>query len=464
MISKAKLWVSDHLLGRGFAEALVKHGADDIATKSAMGTSTYTTSDISMRARVVLSNNPVDLMGYANLGWVSACLGKRQTYASSVPVHLYAEVPADATPMIAHKTLDRKLVKRVIKAAGRNAVGKTVVEIMDHPLIDLMRLPDPDMSYQGWMAVLIGYLDLIGNAYFEVVRKGSKIVGLKPLLSEFMFLQLSPDGRVIKYCYMPAAQHTVTKEYDPKDILHIRNSKAGSLSYGRGTVEGCLLECAILRDMSQSIISISQNSGVPSAHIQVSGKVGSQKEADEAAERFRAKYSGMNRGRPMVTFADEKTGNKVDITTLQFKPSDMLYPEQMLEARKVVAASFEVPMDLLSSENSNRASAVTALDHFKEYTVLPLLTLVFSELSKLCEEYDDRLFFGYDASEVVQGDVTKQSQMLDLYVKDSIMTIAEARSAIGLDAKVDEVDEEDADVVEPAKPEKPDVQTDKENA
>lgn len=443
------------------AEEAVMAFSDPVAQKAALGTSTYTTTDMALRPKVTISNTPADLMSL-NIGWTAACLLKRSSYITTVPVHAYARMPSGASKSlhVAHKRIPQKNAQIICKAAGKPIAGQEIVELPDHPVLDLLSKPDPDFSWGQWISVLADYLAILGNAYFLIERKGGKVVGLRPLLSEWMYLDMDQMGRITKYRYFPAAQMTKAMEIDVKDILHLKNNAAGSLSFGRGLLENVIFEAALLRDMTQALISISANGGVPSCHVEITGQVGSQAKADDAAARFRAKYGGLKKGSPLISFADPKTGNSTKITPLTFAPVDMQYDRNFLEMRRIVCAGLGVPFDMLSSENSNRSTSTVAADTFMVHTILPTMSQILQELTKkLCPEWDDKLFLGYDQSEIMVVEADKQASVVSTYVSSGIMTITEARDTIGLEGEYDK-----DDLAESAKPKAaPVIRNDKAN-
>lgn len=402
--------------------------------KSMQGTSSYSSTNTIMPSKIEISNDRLALMQLNN-GIAYACAMKISNFLSAVPLHVYAKVPKDSKLITEHKYLSKKELKAlkiIKKGIIKEETNTQIVELLDHPLIDLLHRPNEYMSWADWIIILETYLSILGNAYFLIEKEGNTIKALHPLLAEFIWTITDAEGKVLRYEYYPTSQEYKSKIYTPEDIIHFKSPSAGSIQSGRGWMEACQKEIRLLEEANNHQIALAANMGQPGCIVTIKGKVGSKDEANDVSREFVSKWSKLRRGQPLVSFSqNDKDG--ISITPYGQSIKDMAYTENQPYLRSVICATAGVPEDLVHSDNSNRASSVTAMQSFLSFTICPRLNGVVEQLNhRIAPYYDDNIFIGYDNSELIASDPTTQSNVLKTYVDAKIMTINEARTILDL--------------------------------
>jgi HK97 family phage portal protein len=411
---------------------------EDVAQKAMQGDVGTPSVSATMPQKVSISSDPVSLMRLYN-GFAYACGSKIASYVSAVPVHLYAvlEDGEEDSLHTAHKSLTENQLRGMnaipaIKSVLRHRKSASVVEITDHPLLDLIKRPNDNMSWPDFVQVLISYFSVIGNCYLRLDKEDGQIKRMHPLLSEFMWLFTDGAGTIKEYLYAPSTQEYRCVSYTPDDILHLMRPSAGSVVAGRGWLEAVQKECRLIDEANNHMIALANNMGQPGCAIHIRGKVGTEKEKETIVQKFLAQFSRKNRGKPIVLYSSGEK-DSIDIKPMGISPKDMAYNENLPWLRSAVCAASGVPEDLVHSSSSNRASSQTAMASFLAYTVAPQLNAILEQLNhRVVFNYDSKLFFGYDPAEILRNDPVLQASVIKVYLLGGIITPNEARAMIDM--------------------------------
>jgi HK97 family phage portal protein len=316
--------------------------------------------------------------------------------------------------------------------------GVEVVEVTDHPLLDLLHRPNDTMSWPDFISTVISYFSVLGNCYLQpFFNKDQQIQRLKTLLSEYMWTLTDGEGHITQFQYYPASQEWHTRIFDPKEIIHLMTPSAGSTICGRGWLEAVQKECRLIEETNNHLIALANNMGQPGAIITIHGKAGSEKEKETIINKFLQKFTQLKRGKPMVTFTNG-IDDQIDVKPSGLNPKDMAYTENLPWLRSTVCAAAGVPEDLIHSGHSNRSSSQTAMASFLSYTVCPHLNSILEQFNhRMTPAYDDDIFLAYDPNELMKDDPVIQSTVLKTYVQAGIMTPNEARESINLPSRSD---------------------------
>jgi len=376
------------------------------------------------------STTPSNLILH-NRNFVYACVQKIAQYLSSVPIHMYYETKSNTKLFTPHKSVS-KLVSKAHKSNTRIILKaeSEIVEITEHPVLDLMQHPAKGMSWSDWVSLCSSYLKITGNFLCEIVMDGENITALEPLKWEHVELIYDrTTGAIKQYRYYPPNQ--AGRYLDPEQVIHIMDKQPGSLITGMGALESCMSSAALYNAYDAYQIALAKNYGVPGAHIQVntSTKNKSKEELGAIANDFVRKFGGRNQGKPIVTIGDE-----VKINPIATSPRDMEYKQGREWSKKVICATMGVPEDLVDVTDSNRASSVTAIKSFIQLTIYPLLNKILEAINEtLVRKYfDTDAYIWYDQNEILDKDPVEQAQLLKTYIDAGIMTVDEARDVLGM--------------------------------
>jgi HK97 family phage portal protein len=405
----------------------------EIAQVETKAVSSYSGQVTSIRPnlpeKICLSNDPVRLMSY-NRGYVYAANHKISSALASLPYHLYSMVDsAKVGKMVTPHTALTKSVQKAVASSARLRLQdkQELIEVYDHPVLDLLKNPAPGWSQTEWLYTISTYLGLIGNAYLlKVTDSAGQLVGLKPLMSEHIAIRTDSEGEITEYIYQPYG--TISgKTFKPSEIVHIKNRVAGSIIVGLGNLEACLQSFAVSQNAQQYVASLLNNGACPSGVFLVKNHIADEAKAKEYADKLVSSFGGSQRGRPMVTFGDveykDTTATMVDTQADKFT----------LEAKKEICSCFSVPLSTLDETDSNKATALASMKQLKVFGVFPKVSLILDQLNAVFAEYfDSGLFIWIDQREALDPDPLEQSQVLSNLKNAGIMSVNEARLTLGL--------------------------------
>lgn len=357
---------------------------------------------------------PKDLVNL-NKHWIYACNNRIAQTLAQNQLHLYTSKSKSSKMLNASKSA--KTTKQI-----QLSDNEEIVEIINHPFLDLMQNINSSMNYFDFAVMVQNYLGLIGNAYVQIIKGNNGMpVELQPLLSEDVSIQLDkPDGVITGYKYH--------KEFiSTDDMLHFVNYNPGSRISGRGELEACI-DAALLYQYYMDLEAyMCKNNARPDFALTYKSML-NEKEQKDLERILRKKFSGKNAGLPLVT-------GDATITTLGFAPRDMQFEKGREWCKKEILSCYGVPDTLLTLSESNWASAKEGIRIFNELTVYPKLIAYCEKMTeKLLPMYDSNsnMFVWYTTMED-ENDPLKQAQVLKTYVESGIMDVNEARSVLLLD-------------------------------
>ena len=261
-------------------------------------------------------------------------------------------------------------------ASVRWTLWRGETEIVGHPILDLLKSPNPAQSGPQYMRAKIGFLMLSGNGYEERVTAGGAVKELYQLRPDRMKIIPSANGFPAGYVYENAGRK-VTFPVDPRtldsDVRHIRMFNPLDDWYGLSPIEASAYSVDQHNEASKWTQALLQNSARPSGALVSNNDTAM---SDDQFNRLKAQmedqYSGAsNAGRPMLLEGG------LDWKQMGLSPVDMSIIETKYASAREVALGLGVPPQLLGipgdNTYSNYAEARLA---FWEDTVIPLLDLV----------------------------------------------------------------------------------------
>lgn len=310
------------------------------------------------------------------------------------------------------------------------AVDPITKEIIpQHPLTRLFRRPNKDMSQSMFWQYVSTYVDIGGNAYIHKVRNVyGQVIELRPYHSGHI-VPISESGQWVDYYQYQ--YDNVSKEIDPRDIIHIRSYYIDPLNpiLGISPIRAAGINIDTYNELMQTLYSYLRNNGVPSGVLSVQQTI-NQQQAESLKEQFQTNTTGRNRGKPIVL------------------PSGMSYTQMGLDVSKMEAgtqfAQYEtaicgiyrvhpsVAMTMAGLQSSTYSNMQTA---FQEYTLLTRVPtwntweeqveLSFAnEYPEVDVEFDTSTVAALQASAEMINTVTTQ-------FTSNLITLDEARQRLG---------------------------------
>ena len=306
-----------------------------------------------------------------------------------------------------------------------------------HPILDVMRRPNPGQGRAELLEALYAQLLLSGNAYIEAV--GGEVgppMELHVLRSDRMQVVPGADGWPAGYDYtVGTKKHRFPVTGLPGQICHIKSFHPQDDHYGFSPMQAAAQALDVHNSASRWSKALLDNAARPSGAIVYKGQDGagtlSSDQYDRVVHEMEANYSGArNAGRPMLLEGG------LDWKPMGFSPSDMEFQKTKESAAREIALAFGVPPMLLGIQGdatySNYQEANRA---FYRLTVLPLATRVTAALSEWLGQFvGSDVVLSPDLDQVTALAAEREAQWNRVSDAD-FLTRAEKRRLLGLPAE-----------------------------
>ncbi len=302
-------------------------------------------------------------------------------------------------------------------------------ELDTHPLLDLLRRPNPRQSGPELIEAAIGHLLLSGNAYLEVVRPDDdaprELYALRPDR-----MRIVPDVSGVPRAYRYEVEgRSVDWPVDPisgvSDVLHVRDFHPLDDWYGLSPIEAAAAAIDQHNAAAEHNAALLQNGARPSGALVFRtdpGPDGIRRVEEALLDRTQGPKQA---GRPLVL------GGDVDWKELGFSPKDMDFAELKAQAAREIAAAFGVPHLLVVSGEATYSNRADARLELWEHTVIPLLDRVSSALSTwLGPMFGENLRLAQDLDEVPALAPRRRLKWQQIQAAD-FLTLNEKREALG---------------------------------
>lgn len=300
-----------------------------------------------------------------------------------------------------------------------------------HPLLDLLKRPNPSQGRMRFIEELFVHLLLDGNAYVERVGPNDRTA---PPLELY---NLRPDRMAVipgaKQGMVSAYRFTVgsnKRDLPPELVRHLKLLNPTDDFYGMSPAKPGAVTIDQNNESRKWNWSLLQNGARLSGAFRTEESL-----TDDQFERIKKETEANHVGASRVGKFMLLEGG-LQWQEMSLSPKDMDWAEgQRLSAREV-SIVFSVPSELLG-DNSNKtySNYAEARRAFYQDTVLPLLDYVRDEMNAwLVPLYGQNLYLDYNSDEIeaLQEDRDKLfARAKDAYA-GGMMTRNEARALIGL--------------------------------
>lgn len=250
-----------------------------------------------------------------------------------------------------------------------------------HPLLDLVRRPNPAQGRADFFEALYAQLLLTGNAYVEAVSgdaaEGTLPVELHVLRSDRMRVIPGEDGWPAAYEYAVGnLKHMFEARDAAPTICHVRSFHPLDDHYGLSPLEAAATAIEVHNAALRWSKALLENAARPSGAIIYRGADGQGMLAPDQYDRLVAEIEtnhqgARNAGRPMLLEGG------LDWKPMGFSPSDMEFQKTKESAAREIAMAFGVPPMLLGIPGeATYANYQEANRAFYRLTVVPLATRV----------------------------------------------------------------------------------------
>ena len=398
-------------------------------------------SDVFRKSR---SPSPRELVQQL-VGTAYACATLNADLVASATLRLYVTTrPGDPEPKsyLNPHPIPRKALARLAAdplLADVISSGAKVHEVTRHPLLDLLKAPQPDDENPGlsgydlrWMTQL--YLESVGRAYWLVERDGLGVPTKLWLLRSHLVREVADTrpgapGLIDHYEY--GGSRGV--RYTPAEIVRFHFSDPENPYFGGySPLQAAIEKIRISRKEDAHLNAMLENVGRPDAIWSPKGDsegggIGAA-EAQRIRSAFRQSYNMAGRGGLLVS---EYPGT---LHPLQWPPQDIVEIQRAKAIKTDICNVFGVPDAKLERNAANLAGAKTADYAHKVDAGVPRLRRIEETLNaRLVRMFDDtgRLFVAYDSP--VPEDEVFELEQVRTAGQIGALTRNEIRASVGLD-------------------------------
>ena len=370
---------------------------------------------------------------------VSALLARKSSRAGAA-VAAVGLAPARWTPRRYDRLAEEGYRKNVVAYRCVREVARACASVpwllyrgrqeMDvHPLLDLLRRPNPRQSGPELIEAAIGHLLLSGNAYLEVVRPDDapprELYALRPDR-----MRVVPDVSGVPRAYRYEVEgRNVDWPVDPmtgaSEVLHLRDFHPLDDWYGLSPIEAAAAAIDQHNAAAEHNAALLQNGARPSGALVFRsdpGPDGIRRVEEALLDRTQGPRQA---GRPLVL------GGDVDWKELGLSPKDMDFAETKAQAAREIAAAFGVPHLLVVSGEATFSNRADARLELWEHTVIPQLDRLSSALTSwLAPMFGPGLRLAHDLDEVPALGPRRRLKWQQIQAAD-FLTLNEKREALG---------------------------------
>jgi HK97 family phage portal protein len=325
-----------------------------------------------------------------------------------------------------------------VPAVRRPMPDGQVETVADHPILQLLAQPTPNVPPSlVWSWVLPDY-QLLGNAYFRKVRVAGRVVGLQYLAADMV----RPVGNKVNPLTM--YQYTVdgtSYNIDLEDMIHIRYGRDPQDSrFGRSPVTSVLREIATDNVAASAAFGMVRNGGMPSIMVGPDYKGGvedlSEDDARQTKRKLQQDFTGDNAGSVLVMTGPFK------VEQVSHKPSEMAFDEIRRKPEERVCAALGLNPLVLQLGSGLERATYSNLEQATRSAwtdgMIPLMRQMAEALTiALLPDYEETQpgdYLEFDVANVpaLQADLNEDAERAERLYKAGIVDLATAKRVAGV--------------------------------
>jgi HK97 family phage portal protein len=351
-----------------------------------------------------------------------------------------------ATSLIREGFLSNPVVYRAVRAIVDNASAMSLIlmkgreEMSEHPLLALLKRPNPMASGKSMMECLYTHLLLAGNAYVEVVTLDGLPQELYALRPDRMSVMPGKDGWPQGFQYK-AGDQTITIRADQDTglipVLHLKQYHPLNDHYGLSPLEAAHKALDIHNSACGWNKALLDNSARPSGALVYGAKEGramSDDQFERLKEELEVNFQGFgNAGRPLLLEGG------LDWKAMSFSPRDMDFMQAKHSAARDIALAFGVPPMLLGIPGDNTyANYAEANRALWRQTILPLVERTLEDIGQWLMAFygEDDLVLTFDMDQISALSSEREALWRRIQAAD-FLSDDEKRAAVGYGPKVE---------------------------
>lgn len=288
-----------------------------------------------------------------------------------------------------------------------------VAEVKDDIRIKLLNEETGDTltSFEMKKALVIDYL-LMGNGYIYINKEKGNIRSLHYVKESDISINRNIDPIFKNYDVYINGQN-----YRPYNFIKLlRHTDNGFDGYG--IIEENIVLLSVIYNSLKYENILSKTGGNKKGFIESEGKLGTESMLN-LKEQWRNMYSN-------------NTENCIILNKgLSFKESQATPTELQLNENKIANGSeickiLNIPPSIISGDGKANEGD---FDKMFKMAILPILNSFISSINRdlLLEKEKGSFYFGYDANELLKGDIEKRFKAYEIAIKNKILGVNEVR-------------------------------------
>ncbi len=317
------------------------------------------------------------------------------------------------------------------------ATGK-LTEIINHPVLDLIRKPNPDESGFELIEGLLIYLETTGMGYFEVVKERvgsiSKPIELYNLRPSRVTPVPAKDGSGINHWIYQVKKRSKKIKFDKDDIVPFKYFNPLKEWLGQSPLEAALDDIILDKQMIQWNIDFFKHGGAVEGVLETE-QILTFRDMETLTSMWKDFVAGNGRTTPVLT-------KGLVYHPLGANPKDV----EFIIGRKtnsiaLLGALGVPPIKVGILENAKYDNYKLQEEAFHRGTVLPKLRKLESSyncsllpmFADLVSTDTTEFFLKYDADHLLAEDEDRLTRRMKIQISHGIRSPNEARKLLGLD-------------------------------
>lgn len=301
-------------------------------------------------------------------------------------------------------------------------------KVLVHPLLDMLKAPNPMQKGTGLIYNMAGYYLIAGNSYLLAVgpEKGApkELWLLRPDTVHQQFNQAN------MLTYFEQRIGSSKRCYDKDRVFHWKTFNPLSEWQGLSPLEAAATAIDLHNEGSRWNLALVQNGGCPSGVLyqEKAGDALNDEQFSRLKQQVTDHYTGaVNAGRPLLLEGGLRWQD------MSINPSDMDWQAGKNMSAREIALAFGVPAQLVGIPDSQTyANMAEARLSLWEETILPLVhDLVESLNGWLVPRFGSNLELKPDLDDIPALEI-KRARKMERLNKAGFMTVNEKRAALGL--------------------------------
>ncbi|NDK09765.1 phage portal protein [Candidatus Gracilibacteria bacterium] len=263
-----------------------------------------------------------------------------------------------------------------------------------------------------------------GNFFYEILTtNGNKIIELDPILTETCLIAEDTDGEE-KLIQKGSGNEEV--EWGKGEFIHIKRASLTSKYYGDTIFVDCIESILILYFIEQVYRKLFENGFIEPTLLVDEDNVMTPQDKAAITTFIKDYFRGVNNGLEMGIVSGKL--KKLDIAS---KIDHNSFIALKKEIKEDIAIALQIPFDLLSGKNSNRATRESSLEDFNLTTIKPTQARFVRQLKEGLREYFPDAVDEIEMNPVDTKNQKEEAEVVDKLIRTGVFSIDEGREYIG---------------------------------